>query len=199
MAQAKRHKITQFFYIKGPSVLTMGIISYLFYVYNFRFLPNLADQIHITLVILIGLFMNINVVMVIWSYVRILTTAPGYTTEELKLVKSEVYNRAFYYFRTKKPLHEPKQHSTTTAKTNQDNYRAIEEIKEVKEDEVQKLIPTENTDKVWPNEESGYRPPIRSEREQPKRRSHPNATFRYCEKCDNIKPPRAHHCSVCQR
>lgn len=199
MAQAKRHKITQFFYIKGPSVLTMAIISYLFYVYNFRFLPNLADHIHIALVILIGLFMNTNVVMVIWSYIKILTTNPGYTTEELKLMKSEVYNRVFYHFRTKKPIHEPKQHSITTSKTNQENYRAIEEIKEVKEEEVQNLIPFERTEKVWPNDDEGYKPPMRSEAEKPKRKSHPNASFRYCEKCDNIKPPRAHHCSVCQR
>ena len=23
--------------------------------------------------------------------------------------------------------------------------------------------------------------------------------YRYCKKCDNLKPPRAHHCSICDR
>ena len=71
--------------------MTLAIIFYTFYVFNFRFLPRTIEYLSLVFTVIMGILYNTNVILLLWSYFRVLCTSPGYINEKLKYEKSELY------------------------------------------------------------------------------------------------------------
>lgn len=184
----RRNVWAQFIVVKWPSLLTITIIGYLFYVFNFKFLARSPEYLNIAITVIFGIWFNLNAVMLIWTYIQILTSSPGFTDIGLKITKSELYNQVKFRFSIKKTSrrvdrNENRQGDYVPVQLNDtENRNLADDLEESKNEPIQEPLLTRNN---TPH--------------PTKKVMHKNATYRYWDKCDNIKPPRAHHCSVCQR
>jgi hypothetical protein len=185
--EKRRNICVQFIVIKGPSILTFTLGGYLFYVFNFKFLPRSPEYLNIAFTIIFGILYNLNAVMLVWTYIQILISNPGYTDIGLKITKSELYNKVKHRFNNLKTNRNENRHG---------NYRPV------RLDETEGVDYPDDPDDLEELKDEPIGEPLLYGNYSPhpsKKVNHKNATFRYCPKCDNIKPPRAHHCSVCQR
>jgi len=198
---AKRNKCVQFIWVKSPAIFTLSILGYLAWVFNIRFLPSIANHMHIILTILLGLFYNLNMVLILVSYYKCIWTDPGYTSEELKNSRTEIFNHVHSDYQRNPERHKFKRNVPN-------NFQQNEDYTELNDDENPDMTEPINSDVDQPqNVEEEQKYPSRKNRitngdttPHPKKGiSHPNMRNRYWSKWDNIKPPRTHHCSVCQR
>jgi hypothetical protein len=181
----KRNRIVQFIWVKGPSAFTIAIVSYLTYVFNFRFLPNTLEHMNVVFTLLIGLLFNLNLWMLSVSYLRTICADPGYTSDKMKLNYQTLYDRVHSDFNTLSEEH--KFIPPYVSGINDNDYKNLKSSDDLESPDENKQTEAENTLNVD------------STPHHSRARVHPNTKNRYWDKWDNIKPPRSHHCSVCQR
>ena len=134
--------------------------------------------------------------MLVWSYIRWLLSNPGYTTEELKDKFSTVYRRV-------QDSMESRQSDNTnssrenTGRVGSFTYSNMEEEKANCDIESHHLSSGGNLGREARNQRTIRR--METPHSNKRRDVYHSSTFRYWSKWDNIKPPRSHHWSMCQR
>ncbi|CAI2375169.1 unnamed protein product [Moneuplotes crassus] len=185
---SKRGACAQFIIIKGPSVLTMALIGYTLYGFNFRFLSSAPNYLGMVITVLFGIAFNLSMIMGIWSYGRILCTPPGHPSKDFKEENPQVYENVV---KESQGIPERQRDGTPNdLESNPGEYKPA--ILQNNEETKLTLNFSIKEEKNEPLVERNIR---NSESENVSR----HAKFRYCKSCDNIKPPRAHHCSTCQK
>lgn len=190
----RRNPILQFLMVKCPAGFTIGIAIFLAWVFNFRFLPSCVGHLPMFVIILIGIYLNLNAIMIIWSHLKCLSTNPGFTTDDMKLYKPEAYNQVLRQYKNGDFDRHPRCHKK---RKNRPSSEATYVENENTNLEEQKLMST-NDESDKNDQENGLNRQTNTDSPNisRKERVHPNTIDSYCPKCDNIKPPRTHHCSV---
>ena len=199
--EQKRNWLLHFLIIKGPTLLTFSLVGYLSYVYNFRFIPNMVNYAHIIFVILVGLFFNTNLILTMWAYFKCMLSDPGFIHEQVKHIRNELYWKLLNDYNhnssdigNQRRVFQRNSHASNYNRNVQE-FRWSTDIEAQGEDSREKNEHSNEESKVT----GSYRPPVRNQMSRSDKKNHLNTVYKYCGQCDNIKPPRTHHCSLCQR
>ena len=197
MANRKRNRFWQFVIVKLPSLLTVAIIGYMMYVFNWRYIPDLFYNTSKVLAVILCAYMNINTLMLVWAYIKWLLSDPGYTTDDIKEKFASIYQQVY-----QSPESRQSEHTNSSRIESQKigfiTYNQMEEMKRDGDIENQNVLTPENADDREKKNKRKFR---RMETPHANKGRAPNrsTTFRYWSSCDNIKPPRCHHWSMCQK
>jgi len=178
----------------GPILLVFAIIGYEYGAFTFIFLRHLFT-INIASAVLVLIEFHILLGLLLWSYIKCISTPPGYLpiniNEQFSNVE-EIKDQAKKYTQSRRPqirpLNPEKQDANYVSRSNGLN-NGYSKIDSHLTSEVQSSNPSIDIEAptIHNTNNPNIKPDIIAHIQQ----------ISYCFKCDKIKVPRAHHCRQC--